>query len=188
MNLLTAYYAQFMLLSTEARATIEAGTVRQPQRRGDFLLRAGETANYLHYVESGVLRVYTQTERAEVTIWLGLANSLVVSLPSFIGRKPSVESIQVLDEAVISSIHYDTLQQLYEEFPELNRLGRLLIEQYAIQLREHGFSLRCHSTAERYQTLLQQRPELFKQVPLTHIASFLGMTPQAMSLIRAKRQ
>ncbi|AQG79269.1 Crp/Fnr family transcriptional regulator [Spirosoma montaniterrae] len=184
---LLAYFAQFIPLSPVIEDAVAASFMHQSLKRGDYLLEAGQTASYAHFVVSGALRVFTHTERADITIWLGLAGSMVVSLPSFIERKPSPEWIQAIDDTRVYSVHYNALQQLYDAHPELDRLGRLLIERYAIQLREHGFSLRCHTTTERYENLLRQRPELFEQVPLTHIASFLGMTPQAMSLARAKR-
>lgn len=94
MDALIAFFTRFVALSPDAEAATRSGFTRRKWKRGEFMLRAGEVANYAHFVESGGLRVYSVADGAEITIWLGLANSLVVSLPSFVGRKPSVEFIQ----------------------------------------------------------------------------------------------
>lgn len=187
-TLISDYFAQFVPLPPDVREAVQAAFVRHTYRRGDYLVRAGEVANYLYVIEMGALRVYTTVGAADSTLYLGVEGDLVVALPSFLQRTPSADAVHCLDETVLYAIHYDRLQRLYDQFPVIDRVGRLLIERYALQLRDHGFSLRFQSTEQRYETLLKQRPELVQRVPLTYIASFLGMTAQALSMVRAKRK
>ncbi|MBO0930844.1 Crp/Fnr family transcriptional regulator [Fibrella aquatilis] len=186
-NLLT-YFSRFVPLTDEAQAAISSAFVRQTYRRGDYLLQAGDVANHLYFIQTGVLRVYTTVEATDCTLFLGLDGEMVVALSSFIQRTPSADSIRCLEDTELYAVHYDRLQGLYDQFAAIDRVGRLLIERYAIQLRDHSFSLRFHSTEQRYDTLQRTRPELFQRVSLTHIASFLGMTAQAISMVRAKRR
>lgn len=182
------YFSRYVSLSAEAQAAITDAFVRQTHRRGDYLLRAGDVANHLYFIETGVLRVYTTVDATDCTLYLGIDTDMVVALSSFIQRIPSPDSVHCLDDTALYAVHYDRLQALYNQFPAIDRAGRLLVERYAIQLRDHSFSLRFHSTEQRYDTLQRTRPLLFQRVSLTHIASFLGMTAQTISMVRAKRR
>lgn len=188
MDTLLSYFQKFVALSPDAEAAIRAGFAHRVCGRGELLLRPGEVASHAYFIETGALRVYADVNAEEIVMWLGLPNSMVVSLVSFINRTPSAEYVQALAPTTLWCVAHDTLQTLYRTHADAERLGRLLMEQYAIQQRQHSFSLRCQTTTQRYNTLLRQQPDLFQHVRLSDIASFLGMTPQALSMARARRE
>jgi CRP-like cAMP-binding protein len=66
-------------------------------------------------------------------------------------------------------------------------VGRILMEQYYIQLENHMISLQSHSATERYEQLLSHQPEIFQHVQLQFIASYLGISPETLSRIRKSK-
>ncbi len=113
-------------------------------------------------------------------------NDLILSVYSFFKQKPSYENIELLEDATLISISYADLQKMYMLFPEFNFFGRVLTENYYVKSEERLISLRMLSSQERYNTLLAAYPHIFNRVPLKHIASYLGMTPETLSRLRAK--
>ncbi len=183
---LIRYFAGFHQLPPEIAEAASRYFEYRQLPKNNFLLRQGQRPNYLYFVEKGLIRVFSEVEGKEVSVWFGSENSLVVALNSFLERKASQESIHLLEDSSLYAIHYARLQALYDRYPAVNRIGRLVTERYAMQLREHVFSLRHHSTQERYEYFLEKQPDLLQRVPLKYIASFLGMTIQALSMARAK--
>ena len=114
-------------------------------------------------------------------------NDLIVSVYSFYTRQPSYENVELLEESTLVSIDYAQLQQLYRTFPEFNFVGRVLTERYYVLSEERTLSLRLQTALERYHDLLKSNPLLFGRAPLKQIASYLGMTPETLSRLRARR-
>ena len=77
----------------------------------------------------------------EIINWFAYENQFVTSMYSFISQKPSYESIEALEKCLLYEIIYDSLQLLYKQIPAFEKLGRILTEQYYIQLEERTLSL-----------------------------------------------
>jgi CRP-like cAMP-binding protein len=187
MEALFTQVSAFMKLSKEAKEALSLKLQKIELKKGEFLVRENMICQHLYFLEKGSLRAYYLLDTKEVTHWFGFANDFVTSFHSFITRKPSIENLQLMEDAVLWSIGKDSLEQLYQNFPEIERLGRLACEQYYIRLEERYISGQFRQAAERYQELMEQRGSVFSQVPLGFIASYLGISQETLSRIRAKR-
>ncbi|ELR80286.1 cAMP-binding protein [Elizabethkingia anophelis R26] len=67
-----------------------------------------------------------------------------------------------------------------------DKIGRILNEQAYVERADREFSLLTKSPQERYENLFKQNPEVIKRIPLKYIASYIGVTPQALSRIRRR--
>ena len=149
-----------------------------------FLLHEGEVCQHLYFVESGVLRGASYRDEQEVTVWFGLAEQLATSFSSFITKQPSRESIQVMTDATVVVIHHRELEAWYDQFPAAQRLGRKLTERYFIWLEQRSLSMQFESARQKYEHLLRTEPGVVSQVPLTYVASYLGITRETLSRVR----
>lgn len=150
----------------------------------DHFCRAGRLADRIAYVSEGVLRSYYMINNRENTTFFQLPGSIAVALQGFIQMTPSIENIQALEQAELLVLHRSDLYRLYEENWKWQQVGRILMEQYYIQLEQHMISLQSHSATERYEQLLSRQPEVFHHVQLQFIASYLGISPETLSRIR----
>lgn len=155
--------------------------------KNDTLLKKNKISKELFWVKRGTLRGYLETDRNLVTTWFAIESDMVTSVSSFILQQPSKECIEALEDSEIYSISYTNLQKLYSTFLEMNVIGRLLTEQYYINLEQRAFLLQHATAKERYEAFMQRYPQLLLKIPLSIIASYLGITQSSLSRIRSAR-
>ncbi|MCC3159075.1 Crp/Fnr family transcriptional regulator [Hymenobacter sp. 15J16-1T3B] len=155
-----------------------------PARRA--LLAPGQVANRIYFVESGLARGYYLHEGREANTWFMREGDFLISIVSFLTRTVSQEFMELLEDSVLYSVSYEQLQQLYRDFPEFNYVGRLLTEHYYVLSEQRTQQLRLLRAEQRYEQLVRAFPEVLQRVPLKHLASYLGVTPETISRIRAQ--
>jgi CRP-like cAMP-binding protein len=89
------------------------------------------------------------------------------------------------DCELIQISHYD-LQNLYKKFPETERIGRIITENYYLKLEERFLNIQFRTAKERYQNLLTKNPALLQRASLGQIATYLGMSQETLSRTRAE--
>lgn len=151
------------------------------------LLKEGEISNEIYFVEKGFLRSFYVKDDKEITAWFMSENDVVISVTSFFKRVKSYESIETLEDSILHFIKYDELEDVYKNFPEFNLIGRLLTTHYYIQSEERVYNMRKQSASERYQFLIQKHPHILIRASLTQISSYLGVSLETLSRVRAKR-
>ncbi|WP_310392571.1 Crp/Fnr family transcriptional regulator [Hymenobacter sp.] len=171
-------------LSAELATALAARTVREQWPAHHVLLRPGQVARRVYFLETGLVRGYTLLHGREVSSWFMQAGDFVISILSFFTQQPSEEYLELLEPAVVHSISYEQLQSLYRDFPEFNFTGRRLIEKYYVLSEQRALHLRSRTAAERYELLLRAFPTVFQRVAVQHIASHLGMAPETLSRLR----
>ena len=152
-----------------------------------YLLKAGHVSRQICFIEKGLLRCFYDQAEMEVSSWFMKEGDVIISVESFFKQKPSYESIQALDETVVHFIEYNELQFIYKNFLEFNYVARVLTENYYTLSEQRLYSLRMQRSQERYEHLLQNFPELILRVPSKYIASYLGISEETLSRIKAKK-
>jgi CRP/FNR family transcriptional regulator, anaerobic regulatory protein len=191
---------QSLLATVQAIAPVSnalVAAIRNEVRRVELskrkiLLREGELATHIYFIEKGLLRGYYWKETAnqstkDITTWIMKENDFVISIIGYLGQKPSVETIEALEDAVLWSISHAQMQKLYDQFPEFNRVGRLLTERYYVLSEWRSHHLRLNTAEERYRLLVRDFPTIFARVAHKHIASLLGVSAETLSRIQHKK-
>jgi len=151
-----------------------------------LLVTHGNRCRHLYFLQQGALRGYYTLDGKEITHWFGFENDFVTSFHSFITGQPAVESIQLLQGSILWSISREDLNVLLDRFSEIERLVRIVYENYYIRLEERFINSQFKSAGERYQNLLEQSPHIIERVPLGYIASYLGISQETLSRIRGR--
>ena len=156
-------------------------------RKGEHVHSAGRVAHHLYLVESGVLRAYYTHEGKDVTAYLATAGMSITPPDSFIRGVPSKYHVEALEKSAALTVTRADLEAYLAAHPEHEHLVRRYTEQLYVELVERTDSLIFLTAKQRYDALLSARPWLLNQVSLGHLASFLGMTPETLSRVRAQR-
>jgi CRP-like cAMP-binding protein len=187
MNQLLDHIQTLYPLSAEAQAAIENCFDEVVIAKNEFLLTEGKTCRHLYFLCQGALRGFYILEGKEITYWFGFENDFVTSFHSFITGEPAVENIQVLEGSVLFSISKEKLAQLFNQYHEIERAVRIAYEKYYIRLEERFVNAQFKTAAERYDKLLEETPHILERVPLGMIASYLGISQETLSRVRAKK-
>lgn len=152
----------------------------------DHLIQEGKVCRHLYFLEAGALRGFYHAEEKEVTHWFAFEHDFVTSFHSFITQQAAVENIQAMESSVLWKISKEKLTELMNRFHEVERLVRTTYETYYLRLEERFVNAQFKSATERYEQLLQQSPHILERVSLGYIASYLGISPETLSRIRAR--
>ncbi|MDF2438446.1 MAG: cyclic nucleotide-binding protein [Bacteroidota bacterium] len=152
--------------------------------KGEDVQRIGHTCKTIYFVQEGALRVYYFKNDTDITESFEFENSFVARAESLFTGKPSRKGIQALENVSLVAIHSQKLFQLFDQFPELERLFRKIIESSYVNTVNRIESLQFNTAEERYNTLIRQAPDVIKRIPLKYISSYLGITQVSLSRIR----
>lgn len=155
-------------------------------KKGDYLLKAGEVCNHVTFINKGYFRVYHNLGQEELTGNFAFEGNYVTDYPSFVSRLPTDDNIVAMEDAEVLLLEYNDLQTAYEQYPVWQKFGRRVAEYILLFVVDRNKALLFLSPEERYVKLMKDRPKVIAKVPLKYIASYLGITPEALSRIRKR--
>lgn len=154
-------------------------------RKGDFLVQEGERNSNFYIISKGIWRGHYLNDGVDVSVWFASEGEAIFSSWGYIENTPSLVSIEAMCDSELYGISKAKLESFHASSAELANFGRRLFEQQFLGLENWIISGGSPRAKERYLTLLEENPELLQYVPLKHIASYLWITPQSLSRIRA---
>ncbi len=140
----------------------------------------------LYFLEEGTVRYYVEGAEKEITFDFAFPGFFFCAFTSFLTGEPVKYSIQALSDCSVYFVNKQALEALYQKDPKAVWMGKWAAEQQFIKKSAREFSLLTQTAEERYQALLQSQPVLLQQIPLKYLASYIGITPQALSRIRKR--
>ena len=150
------------------------------------VLKFGKTEKHLSFISKGIIRLYLPKEDSDLTFGFLFENEFVTAYDSLLTQTPSEYEIETLTETILWQISNKDLQEVYKRTKNGNIIGRKMAENMYLIKSKRELSLLSKTAEERYLNLFSNRPELLKQIPLKYIASYIGVTPQALSRIRKR--
>ncbi len=174
------------LTSAEAEKLAESARSKT-LKRDEPLLQAGDLWRDAFWVERGALRLfYIDTEGAESNKNFHLDGALIWPVAGFLRDEPVSFFVTALESSTVHCLPYASLVQTVGAMPSWNTLQLIalgtLVED---KMRREQTFLQC-TARQRYEALLQTRPEWANRIPLRHLASYLGMTDVSLSRLRAE--
>lgn len=151
-----------------------------------IITEQGRVEDSIYFVEEGILRLFYEAENRDITLNLGFPNGFISSYSSFLKGAPSDFILQTLSPCTLLQVKKADLEEIYQNTICGNALGRLFSEQQFLYHSQRETDFMTLSPTERYLNLFEKQPELIRQIPLKYLASYIGITPQALSRIRGK--
>lgn len=148
------------------------------------VIHEGEVERYLNVIAWGLVRKYLPVRNREITVQLASEGHIVHSELSFHYRVPSRAVVETIEPTVFLSVSYDSLEQLYQRFPKVERLGRLMISDLFIKKDNRYFDQLQKTTRERFLDYVKTHPQMLQRVPQKYIASYLNIKPETFSRLK----
>ena len=146
----------------------------------------GQVEKYLSFIEKGIVRFYIPKEDNDLTFVFGFENSFISAYDSFLTQTPSTYHIEALSGTILWRLTYNDLQEIYTKTEIGNTVGWYASEDLFLRKSKRELSLLNNTAEERYLNLFREQPHLIQNIPLKYIASYIGITPQALSRIRRR--
>lgn len=152
-----------------------------------FLQVQDSIVYYEYFVVQGCMRTFhTDQNGNEHNLFFATEQWWAGDLESFTRQTPSVFSVQALEDTSAIAISNTAIQNLYNEIPALERFFRIIMQNAFVSLQQRLVFNLSQSALDRYKQFKKLYPSLEQRISQKHIASFLGITPEFLSLLRSK--
>jgi len=156
-------------------------------KKGQFLLRVGETCRHMYFINTGCIRFYaTNQEGHEMTRYFAFENKFGTALTSFIDEKPSMEFMQSAIRSEVLIIKRQDFYHLVDEMPEISSVYRNMLEQAYIMSQQRIYGFQGYSALERLKWLMAHHPKILSKLSSKVIASYLGVTQYTLSRLKSE--
>jgi CRP-like cAMP-binding protein len=176
-----------LVLGDETLQELESHLRVRKLSKGEHVLHAGDLADALYFVRSGVLRYYYLSGGVEHTGQFFEAGNFFGDVFALTTGQPALQNIDAVVDAEVLAMPLRILEDLFLVDHALERWGRRTVENAMAGSQRRTASLLQLDPSTRYENFLKARPSIAKIVPQYIIASYLGITPEALSRIRGKR-
>lgn len=152
-----------------------------------ILLNAGEVCKNSYFVNSGILRSFNINDNiVEHVMSFACSGWWISDMYSLLSQKPGNLFIEVIEDAEVVLLSKENQEQLYQDIPKLEHFFRILTENALVANQQRVMDNLSLSAEERFEKFCLKYPSLMQKVPQKQIASFIGVTPEFFSKMKAK--
>lgn len=181
------HFSRYIALRDELIARLTAVLEPVHFSRGHLVLDAGKVCTCSYFIQRGMLRAYFLKDGKEITEFFSAEEEWCNSPKSFYTQQPGIYAIDAIEPTDAWAIGVRDLVALFDEFPEMERYARLSMGTVFGHLMERITSLRFTSAREKYQHFLEEYDGIHHRIPLGMVASYLGITQETLSRLRAEK-
>lgn len=153
-------------------------------KKGTTLVRADQYSDKTYYIIKGGARAYYLKDGKDISDWFAFENEFISSIVSFFSDKPSPHYIDLLEDSILIELSKNNIKTLSDKYHDFERLIRVIVTKTMLSQQEKIAAMQFYNAEQKYKNLLAIRADITQRVPLTHIASYLGITLETLSRIR----
>ena len=175
-------------LSTEAEKYIYSIAEEKLFSKGEVLIRSGQTVNMTFFVIQGSLRSFcVDKEGKDHTLQFAIKDWWISDFIAMYNHEPASLTVECITDSTVIEFNAQKLAQIYLQFPEFEPFQRKNLERHLVSLHKRILNQLQLTALERYNLFLKQYPNIEQHVSNYHIASYLGITKQSLSRLRAEK-
>lgn len=187
-NIILRNISKHITLDKAEEETFLSLLISKNLKRKDFLLRECEVCKSAAFVISGCLRGYTIDENGiEHILQFAPPDWWITDMYSLISGNPGNLFIEAMEKSDVLLLSKDDREKLYLKVPKFERFFRIITENSLVASRQRVIDSLSLSAKQRYEKFCSVYPTVFKTIPQKHIASYIGVTPEFLSKLRAER-
>lgn len=186
MDQIRAYFEKMVIMTDADWQVFSSRLSRAEYPKKSVILQTEHIEQHLSFIEKGLIRFFVPKMENEITFSFSFPGEFVSAYDSFLTQTPSGYQVETLAATILWQISSSDLQTVYEQTKIGNTIGRLASELLYLDNIKRELSLLTDSAEQRYLNLLTEQPHLIQNIPLKYLASYIGITPQALSRIRRR--
>ena len=176
---------KYSTMTHEELDVLESILVPRKYTKGEMILQEGEVCENIYYVDKGLVRQFYYKNEKELTEHIGADGEIFMCIESLFKEEPTKLQVQAIETSMIYLIPKHRLEQVALHNVNIQILYRKIFEESLIISQVHADLLRFETAQNRYSRLCKLKPQVVLRAPLVYIASYLQMTPETLSRVRA---
>ena len=164
---------------------LESILVSQKYAKGEMILKEGGICRQFLYIDKGLVRQFYFKHGKEVTEHLGQEHTIVMCIESLFKEEPTKLQVEALEPTTVYALPKAELERVAMHNVNIQILYRKILEESLIISQIHADLVRFETAQDRYKKLCKLCPQVVLRAPLVYIASYLQMTPETLSRVRA---
>lgn len=183
-KILSTLNENYSPLSNECQQELIASFNILELNKGDIIVSEGQFADKAYLIIKGCARAYYLKDGKDISDWFTFENEFICSIISFFGNTPSPHYIELVEDSIIIEIPRHTIDNLSSKHLDFLKFVNIVITETMLGLQERLTSILFNKAEDRYKQFISIHPNITNRIPLTHIASYLGITLETLSRIR----
>lgn len=175
-------------LSSEAEEYIFSISKVKTISKGELLIRQGQRVKKTYFVTDGCLRSYgIDKNDKEHTLQFAIKGWWISDFIAVYTNEPATLNVEAINNSNVIAFNTKDLDEIHSLFPEFEPFQRKNLERHVVSLHKRILNQLQLTAHERYNVFLKQYPDIEQYTPNYHIASYLGITQESLSRIRAEQ-
>lgn len=186
MNRLIESIKAYTSLNDDDLLLLQNAVEKRTYRKNDMIFTEGKISDEIYFVSKGCVRLFYNVEGNDRTAFFYTENKFICAGESYTYNLPAIENYQAMEQTEVFVFTKKKTEELLSKAPKIEIIARIATENELITCQKMIASFVIKSAEERYTDLLNTQGELFQRVPQQYIASFLGVSPETLSRIKAR--
>ncbi|KGL63695.1 Crp/Fnr family transcriptional regulator [Polaribacter sp. Hel1_85] len=157
-------------------------------KKGTQLVKEGNLTNKLYFICEGSVKAHHLKNGKLITDWFAFNNEFICAITGYFLKKPSEHYIELTENSILLEFEREKLTELSSKYHDFERFSRIIITKIMLELQYRVLYLQFSTAKERYDFLLEQYPQIELHISLGDIASYIGITQETLSRVRAKKK
>ena len=176
---------KYSTMTHEELDTLESILVPMKFAKGEMILKEGEACENIYYIEHGLVRQFYFKNGKQITEHLGEDRTVFMCIESLFREEATKLQVEAIEPTTVYALPKLRLEQVALHNVNIQILYRKILEESLIISQVHADLVRFETAQDRYKKMCKLSPQVILRAPLVYIASYLQMTPETLSRVRA---
>lgn len=176
---------KYSTMTHEELDVLEGILVPMKFAKGEMILSEGEVCENIYYIERGLIRQFYFKNGKQITEHLGEDRTIFMCIESLFREEPTKLQVEAIEPTTVYALPKRRLEQVALHNVNIQILYRKILEESLIISQVHADLVRFETAQDRYKKMCKLSPQVILRAPLVYIASYLQMTPETLSRVRA---
>lgn len=176
---------KYSTMTHEELDVLESILVPMKFAKGEMILSEGEVCENIYYIERGLIRQFYFKNGKQITEHLGEDRTIFMCIESLFREEPTKLQVEAIEPTTVYALPKRRLEQVALHNVNIQILYRKILEESLIISQVHADLVRFETAQDRYKKMCKLSPQVILRAPLVYIASYLQMTPETLSRVRA---
>ena len=176
---------KYSTMTHEELDTLESILVPMKFAKGEMILKEGEVCENIYYIEHGLVRQFYFKNGKQITEHLGEDRTIFMCIESLFREEATKLQVEAIEPTTVYALQKQRLEQVALHNVNIQILYRKILEESLIISQVHADLVRFETAQDRYKKMCKLSPQVILRAPLVYIASYLQMTPETLSRVRA---